>query len=62
MRTDDAADHVKRIVDSGRPLAEGFVGRIFERLGPAVYRMHVRAEQLHDVTLSAWRSTSSAPM
>ena len=49
MRADDAADHVERILDASGPLAERFVGRILERVRPALDRVHRRAEQAHHV-------------
>ena len=49
MRADDAADHVERVLDAGCPHAKRLVGRILERLGSALHRMHVRAEQTHHV-------------
>ena len=49
MRADDAADDVERVGNAPRPIAERFVGRIFERAGPALDGMHLCAEQLHHV-------------
>ena len=49
MRSDDAADHVKCVLDARGPLAKSFIGRVLERLRAARDRMNLRAEQLHNV-------------
>ena len=47
MRAGDRADHVKRVLDIGDPVAQRLVHRVLQGRGPECTGTHLGAEQLH---------------